>query len=137
MYKRILAAIDTSSRADSVIETVEYLARITGASVHVLHAGESRIVYDQIVELESEADARATLNRALEKMRAAGVEADGEVLDVIHEDVPQTILDRAAALGSDLIVLGPRHHGRIGALLGSSVSHEVSLRTPVSLLLVA
>jgi nucleotide-binding universal stress UspA family protein len=33
-------------------------------------------------------------------------------------------------------VLGPRHHSRLGALLGASVSEEIALHAPTSVLLV-
>ncbi|MBP2703774.1 universal stress protein [Microbispora sp. RL4-1S] len=136
MYTRILAAIDRSDRAGRVIETVTDLARLTGAAVHVLHAEESGVVYDQVVALEDHETAQAVVDRALARLREEGIKADGEVVEVLHEGVPDAVLDSAREFGADLVVLGPRHHGRIGALLGSSVSHEVALHTPSSLLLV-
>ncbi|MEU7885761.1 universal stress protein [Microbispora bryophytorum] len=136
MYTRILAAIDGSDRADRVIRAATDLARLTGATVHVLHAEASEAVYDQVVALEDDATAHAVVDQALTRLREAGVEADGEVVDVLREGVPDAVLNRARAINADLIVLGPRHHGRLGALLGGSVSHEVGLHTPTSLLLV-
>jgi nucleotide-binding universal stress UspA family protein len=136
MYKHILTAIDSSPRASRVLDTVEYLAGVTGADVQVLHAEERDVFADQVVDLESHEEATAIVDSAVARLRAAGVTVEGEVLQLLREGVPNYILTRARELGSDLIVLGPRHHGRLGALLGSSVSHEVSLHTPASLLLV-
>ncbi|GAA0407746.1 universal stress protein [Microbispora corallina] len=136
MFTSILVAVDASSRSGRILTEVEDLARATGAAVHVLHADESEVVYDQMVELEDGATAAATVDQAVARLRAAGLTADGEVVEVLHENVPYAVLERARALRADLVVLGPRHHGRIGALLGGSVTHEVSLHTPVSLLLV-
>ncbi|MFD1930102.1 MULTISPECIES: universal stress protein [Nonomuraea] len=136
MYQHILTAIDGSTRAARVMDAVEYLAKATGAAVHVLHADEAEAVYDRVVDLEDDDVAQAVIDREVVRLRAAGVNAEGEVADVLHENVADLIVTRARELGSDLIVLGPGHHGRIGALLGSSVSHEVSLRAPASLLLV-
>ncbi|WP_371785023.1 universal stress protein [Streptosporangium subroseum] len=136
MYKHILTAIDSSPRGDRVLDAVEYLAGVTGADVQVLHAEEREIFADQVVDLETDEEARAIVDRAVARLRGAGITAEGEVIHVLREGVPDNILARARELGSDLIVLGPRHHGRLGALLGASVSHEVSLHASVSLLLV-
>jgi nucleotide-binding universal stress UspA family protein len=136
MYKHILTAIDSSPRGDRVLDAVEYLAGITGADVQVLHAEERQVIADQVVDLETDEEARAVVEQAVARLRGAGITADGEVIHVLHEAVPDNILTRARELDSDLIVLGPRHHGRLGALLGASVSHEVSLHASVSLLLV-
>jgi nucleotide-binding universal stress UspA family protein len=136
MYKHILTAIDSSPRASLVLDAVEYLAGVTGADVQVLHAEERDVFADQVVDLESDEEAAAIVNSAVARLRAAGVTTEGEVIQILREGVPNHILKRAGELGSDLIVLGPRHHGRLGALLGASVSHEVSLHASVSLLLV-
>ncbi|MFC7639725.1 universal stress protein [Streptosporangium lutulentum] len=94
------------------------------------------IFADQVVDMETDEEARAVVDGAVARLREAGVTVEGEVIHVLREGVPANILKRARELGSDLIVLGPRHHGRLGALLGSSVSHEVSLHASVSMLLV-
>ncbi|GGL17935.1 hypothetical protein Sme01_55770 [Sphaerisporangium melleum] len=136
MFKNILVAIDGSERGEKIIDIVEGLAKAGGARVHVLHANESEIVGDQVVDLEEDTAARAIVDRAVAGLQAAGLQAAGDVAGALRGDVPDLILSRAAELGSDLIVLGPRHHGRVGALLGGSVTHEVTLHTTVSLLLV-
>ncbi|MEZ0075949.1 universal stress protein [Planotetraspora sp. GP83] len=136
MYKRILVAIDNSSRSDRVLETVESLARLTGGAVDVLHAEESHVVYDTVVKVEEHDDAQAVVGRAVTRLTEAGVQAKGEVVEALSGQVPDVILNRAREAGSDLVVLGPRHHSRIGALLGGSVSGEVALHTPISVLLV-
>jgi nucleotide-binding universal stress UspA family protein len=137
MFTRILAAIDGSERTDRVMEVVRYLARTTGAAVHVVHADESDAVYDQIVDLEDDSSAHAVVNREVTRLRAMDVVAGGEVADVLHDDVAELLLHKARELRSDLIVLGPRHHSRFAALVGASVSLEVALSAPVAVLLVA
>lgn len=73
MYQRILTAIDGSDRAERVLDTVERLALLTGTTVHVVHADESGIVYDQVVDLEDDGAAGAVVDRALAR-RAARLE---------------------------------------------------------------
>ncbi|GAA1389926.1 universal stress protein [Catellatospora chokoriensis] len=135
MFDTILAAIDGSARDEHLLDTVAYLARTSGANVHVAHADESMIVYDTIVDLEDDAVARKLVRAAVERLRDSGIVADGSVLPALHADVPRLLVDRARSVGADLIALGPRHHGRLGALAGS-VSSDVSRLSAVSVLLV-
>ncbi|TDW93440.1 nucleotide-binding universal stress UspA family protein [Kribbella pratensis] len=137
MFKCILAAIDNSDRTDRVMEVVGHLAQTTGAAVHLVHADEAEAVYDQVVDLEDDRSARSLVDREVAQLRSAGIVATGDVMDVLHEDVAELVLTRAREFGSDLIVLAPRHHSRFAALLGSSISLEVALHSPTSVLLVA
>jgi nucleotide-binding universal stress UspA family protein len=136
MFHCILAAIDNSERTKRVMEVVSYLAEAEGTSIHLLHADEAEAVYDQVVDLEEDESAQAVVNREISRFRSDGIAFTGEVVDVLHEDVADLILTRARELGSDLIVLGPRHHSRFAALARSSVSLEVSLGARASVLLV-
>jgi nucleotide-binding universal stress UspA family protein len=136
MYKRILAAIDSSERSDRVLETVEGLARLTGAAVDVVHVDPSQIVYDTVVEVEDEQEAQAVVDNALARLKGAGVTAHGRVLTGFRGEIAGLVADQARELGSDLIVLGPGHHTKLGVLFGESVSEKVAFHTPTSVLLV-
>ncbi|NIK61336.1 universal stress protein [Kribbella shirazensis] len=136
MFKCILAAVDDSDRTDRVIEVVSYLGRASRAAVHLVHADEAEAVYDQVVDLEDDQSAQGLVDHRLAQLRSEGVVANGEVIDVLHEDVAEAILTRAREFGADLIVLGPRHHNRFASLFGTSVSLEVALNSPTSVLLV-
>ncbi|GAA4575168.1 universal stress protein [Planotetraspora kaengkrachanensis] len=135
MYKRILAAVDNSPRSGRVLETVENLAKLTGAAVDVVHVGASQVVYDTVVQVEDEREAQAVVDGALARLKEAGVAARGEVLTGLRGDVSNIIVERAQEFGSDLIVLGPARHTQLGVLVGESVSEKVALHTPTSVLL--
>ncbi|GII58875.1 hypothetical protein Pth03_72640 [Planotetraspora thailandica] len=136
MYKRILAAIDSSERSDRVLETVENLARLTGAAVDVVHVGPSQIVYDTVVDIEDEQEAQKVVDNALARLKDAGVAVQGRVLTGLRGEVANLVADQARELGSDLIVLAPGHHTQLGVLFGESVSEKVAHQTPTSVLLV-
>jgi nucleotide-binding universal stress UspA family protein len=136
VFKNILAAIDGSPRSARVLDAARRLAGATAAAVHVLHADESKVADHQIVAPEDDGATLGAVRQTLDELIWAGVAAKWEVVDVTHENLPDLVLRRARELGSDLIVLGPRHHSRIGALLGASVNHAVSLHMPMSVLLV-
>lgn len=140
MYKNILAAVDGTSHGAGVLDTVASLAGLTGAAVHVIHIRPSQVITDGIsggvYTSEEAAEGRQVVEDALAQLRAGGVTADGEVDEGLREDLAGILVERAAALGSDLIAVGPGHYSGISALLHSSVSRGVAKASPVSVLLV-
>ncbi|CAG7647671.1 universal stress protein [Actinacidiphila bryophytorum] len=140
MYKNILAAVDGTSHGAGVLDTVASLAALTGASVHVIHIRPAQVITDGIsggvFATEEPAEGRQVVDEALTRLRAGGVTADGEVDEGLREDLAGILVDRATALGADLIAVGPGHYSGISALLHSSVSRGVAKSAPVSVLLV-
>ncbi|WUH89217.1 universal stress protein [Streptomyces sp. NBC_00433] len=140
MYKNILAAVDGTPHGAGVLDTAASLAGLTGASVHVIHIRPTQVITDGIsggaYATEEAAEGRQVVEDALARLRADGITADGEVDEGLREDLAGILVDRAAALGSDLIAVGPGHYSGISALLHSSVSRGVAKASPVSVLLV-
>ncbi|WP_333767098.1 universal stress protein [Streptomyces sp. IBSBF 2435] len=140
MYKNILAAVDGTTHGAGVLDTVASLAALTGGQVHVIHIRASRVITDGIsgglYTAEDPAEGRQVLDEALARLRAAGITAEGEVDEGLREDLAAILVERADALGSDLIVVGPGHHSGISALLHASVSRGVAKAASVSVLLV-
>lgn len=140
MYKNILAAVDGSAHGTGVLGTVASLAALTGAAVHVIHVRPSTVLTDGIsggvYTAEEAAEGRQVVDDALARLRADGVTAEGEVDEGLREDLAAILVERAADLGSDLIVVGPGHYSGISALLHTSVSRGVAKASPVSVLLV-
>lgn len=140
MYTNILAAIDSTEKGNEVIAAVQDLAAATGAKVHVLHVEASEIIpapgLVARVDLEDDRGARQVVDDALAKLAAAGVTADGDVVESLRDEVPSVLIRTATEKGSDLIVVGPEHHSLLDRILHGSVSHEVALRSPSSVLLV-
>jgi nucleotide-binding universal stress UspA family protein len=140
MYKNILAAVDGTAHGDGVLGTVASLAKLTGASVHVIHVRPSRVITDGVsggvYTAEEPAEGRQVVEDALARLRAEGVTAEGEVDEGLREDLAAILVERAADLGSDLIAVGPGHYSGISSLLHNSVSRGVAKSAPVSVLLV-
>jgi nucleotide-binding universal stress UspA family protein len=140
MYKNILTAVDGSSHGAVVLDAVASLAKLTGATVHVIHIRPSQIIAGGITStvfpVEESAEGRRVVDEALARLREDGITADGEVDEGLREDLAGILVERAAALGSDLIAVGPGHYSGISALLHTSVSRGVAKTSPVSVLLV-
>lgn len=141
MYKNILAAVDGTVHGEAVLNAVAPLAKQTGATVHVIHIRPIQVVGggfapSTVVSAEEDADGQRVVDEALARLRGEGVTAEGEVDDGLLTDLADILVDRAKALGSDLIAVGPGHYSGITALLHASVSQGVARVAPASVLLV-
>jgi len=142
VYKNILAAVDGTAHGTAVVDAVASLAKLSGATVQVIHIQPLQVVggglapTSAVVSTEAEGDGRRVVDEALTRLRAAGVTAEGEVDDGLREDLAAILVERSQELGSDLIAVGPGHYSGISALLHSSVARGVASIAPVSVLLV-
>jgi nucleotide-binding universal stress UspA family protein len=141
MYKNILATVDGTVHGEAVLDAVSALAKLTGATVHVIHIRPMQVVGSAfaptaVVATEEDATGQRVVDDALARLRGEGVTAEGEVDDGLREDLAEILVERARALGSDLIAVGPGHYSGIQALLHSSVSRGVARTAPASVLLV-
>lgn len=125
-YRSILVGVDFSEATELVCERAAEFARGSEANLGLIHVLEPIVVdpvYDMVpaipaeLEVERTRQAREALNRLGERY---GVPAER---CWIESGITKTaILDKAAEVGVDLIVLGS--HGRHGAglLLGSTAN---------------
>ncbi len=144
MYKRIVVPLDGSDLAEQAIDTAEGMARITGATIHLIRVVEfpaSSFTYVYGAMMESEAmteqlddervQARAYLGEVARSLEERGIVATTEVR---HGVAIQELVD--AMRPGDLYVLAS--HGRSGMarwFLGS-VAEEITRRATVPVLLV-
>ncbi|MEW5930248.1 MAG: universal stress protein [Gemmatimonadota bacterium] len=136
--RSILAATDLSEASDEVLRAAGALAACTGAELHVMHAfdlpsaphagGEPPTWQGRLDEAERALDAQ--LRRALPE----GVRPASRAVEVYVAH--RAIVERAAAVGADLVVLGPhRRRGGPGEFLGSTADRVVRT-SPVPCLVV-
>lgn len=135
MYDRILVAIDASpdSPDDSLNRTIQF-AKMTGGTVHLLHVARGHLVTRDIsagsrlgvTSAEDDVDVRErqVVQDAVDTLAAAGVAVHGEMIEATEHDAADIILQRAAELDVDIIVLGHQHHR------GSTVAERVIRRRP-------
>jgi nucleotide-binding universal stress UspA family protein len=144
MFRRIVVGTDGSDTAGKAVEEAIALAKALGASIELVSAYEP--VPNQRLREEARAapadmqwmvnpreEVDATLRRACEAIRAAGVDVTAYARE---GDPADSILDVAEERGADLIVVGNK--GMTGAkrfLLGS-VPNKVSHHAPCSVLII-
>jgi len=110
MYDTILLAYDGSRETRTALREGAELARYCGARVHLLSivamplgiaAGEA---FNAGIVIENEiACYRAILDEGLAKIRAKGLQADGQI---VSGDPIEQIVRQARELDADLVVLG-------------------------------
>jgi nucleotide-binding universal stress UspA family protein len=134
MFNRVLVAIDDSEYSRLVIPTAIEVARKFQSDVFVLHVAEHDRGHAPVFSTETPAEATRLVANAVKALREAGVKAEGEVHDVAAGHVAKNIVETAASLRSDLIVMGSRGLSDVQGLLLGSVTHKVMQLAPVAVL---
>ncbi len=146
MYQSIVVGTDGSDGAQIAVDTATELARLTGATLHVVHAhrvasaahfGAGSEIGAAPVDIVATneaitSEAQALVERALEPARRAGVTAESHC---VGGDPVDALLDAADATGADLVVVGNRGMTGVRRLLGS-VPSKLSHHCPASILIV-
>jgi nucleotide-binding universal stress UspA family protein len=134
MFKKILVAIDGSEYTRQVMPAAMEVARKFQSEVFVLHVVEHDRGRAVTYETESPAEATTLVAGSVKAFRDADVAATGKVQDVAVGNIAKTIVETAAELQSDLIVMGSRGLSDIQGLLLGSVTHKVIQLAPAMVL---
>ena len=123
---KILLAIDGSGEAQLAATTAVDLAKSTDSELRVVHVGEFvptilAATEEEPVQLEREA--QKLLDEQLRRIEQAGGTVKEAHLRLGRAD--EEILELAQEMGTGLIVMGSRGHGRIRRALLGSVSDSV------------
>ena len=131
MSENILAAIDFSNVTDAVIARGEQLAKALGAKIWLIHAAIPEpdfVGYEVGPEYIRDSAARhlreehQVLGQYQDKLRGEGVEVTAML---VPGEAVEKILQEAASLEADWIVLGSHGHGALYNLLAGSVCQGV------------
>jgi nucleotide-binding universal stress UspA family protein len=136
VYRRILVAIEHSPADETILEHVEQLAHLTGASLLLVHVADGWAArhYEDLNLRESEEmrDDRAYLARLAERLRAAGLPV--EVRLTMGD--PATELVRIAETEPvDLVAMATHGHRLLGDLVHGTTADRVRHRVRVPVLM--
>jgi nucleotide-binding universal stress UspA family protein len=136
MRKTILLPLDGSATAALAIPFAEGIARAAGARVVLIRSVRQAKIGELGTDPFEEpiaAEAEAELNVVAERLRAGGLEVEARVSD---SDAGEAIVQGAAEVEADLIVMST--HGRSGLrrVMYGSVADQVLRMTAVPVLLV-
>ena len=125
MFKNIVLAVDGSDHAHRAVPIAAGLALLAGGKVTVLHVREHDMTRGQLWELETEDEANAVVERAVDEIKKAGAMADGNVIRTAHGKVAEALVDGAVDHKADAIVMGSRGRSDLSGLVLGSVAHKV------------
>jgi nucleotide-binding universal stress UspA family protein len=142
--KNVLVATDFSEASDAALTYGRTLARMFGATLHVLHVTEnvylrsfgSEAYVPAVPDLQAEVD-----EAARKQLDALVIDSDGsgpatrKVLRTANAPARE-IIEYAAAEGIDLIVMGTHGRGGVAHLLMGSVAERVVRTAPCPVLTV-
>jgi nucleotide-binding universal stress UspA family protein len=126
---RILVATDGSREAELALTTAADLAKSTDSELHVVHVGESPLVYHperhayRAEYEEHEKVSQQLLEAQVERIEGASATETQAHLRMGRAD--EEIVELAQGIDAGLIVMGSRGHGRLRRALVGSVSESV------------
>lgn len=140
MYRKILCPVDGSETSNRGATEAIRLAAQQHAALLFLHVVDSAALLMGMPVAEGAFDTlrsggQNTLTEAVAAARTQGIDAQGQLREVLDGGVAQAIVEEAKEFGADLIVMGT--HGRRGVsrlLLGSDAATVVGT-SPVPVLL--
>jgi len=119
MFKNILVAVDEHEDPDQLLQLISELGTAFSSRVTVLHLRERRVLAQKVMEAESIPEAHAFGRDIAKTLMERGVNAAAEVESANPDTIGARILEKAAELNADLIVIGGhRPHSVRERLLG-------------------
>jgi nucleotide-binding universal stress UspA family protein len=137
MYKRILVPVENSPYDAAILDHVRGLAKLTGASVVLIHVADGWAARNanqlDLRESEEMRKDRAYLDRLTEDLERDSIDADS----VLAGGEPSREIAQAAEREKcDLIAMSTHGHRFVKDLLYGSVANEVRHITRIPVLLV-
>lgn len=139
---RALLAFDGSAGAEIATALLIATKWPSGSSVRVVSVLEPSvgpviapptIAYTWLPEVEAQAREmlQADLAKVVQRLKDAGIDADGAV---VPGRVATALVDEAARFEADVVMAGSRGHGRIASLILGSVASELVDHSPCPVL---
>lgn len=145
LYQRILVPIDGSATATRGLDEAIAFARLTGASIRLLHVidelvfvsgFESGATYAKDIVPKLRRRAEKILETARARVAATGAAVDTVLLECFARRTADVVIEQAKAWPADLIVLGTHGRRGIGRVMMGSDAEEIVRSAPVPVLLV-
>jgi len=136
-FSRILLATDGSDQATAAVGVTKAFAHASGATVRVVHVWNLEVHHRHGVwDVEMRSEAERLINRTVKNLRAAGVDADGEIVRADSSHVAAALTAEAKHFEADLVVVGSRGLSEWQSMIQHSTSHQLLSSVDCPLLIV-
>lgn len=125
MFDRIVVAVDGSREGGKTVPAAIQLAVKFNSSLTVVHVREHTKYEGSDVDLGPDQPADELMEAVLGQIRAAGLDAHGEIRRVNPGDTPEQIVSVAKDVDADLIVMGTRGMTEWKSMLLGGVANKV------------
>lgn len=130
MYRTILFAVEDDEALPAAIGAVAAYAGFWRAQVRVLHV-------HRIDPTSPNGAGRGLVEAVVERLRAEGVDVEGETRSVKTDDeIPEVVSAVATRIQPDLLVVGSRGRSGVAGLVLGSVSHRIAAGIDVPMLVI-
>jgi nucleotide-binding universal stress UspA family protein len=138
----ILVAIDLSESSEIIIGQMKELAKALSAKIWLLHVAEPNpdfVGHEVDTEVMRDVIAKRfqkehrLLQQFGQELRSAGLDCTALL---VQGSITETILNEAAKLSADMVILGSQGKGAIGRFLLGSTSEGILHKSPVPVLVV-
>ena len=136
MFGRIVVAVDGSPESGKTLPVAVEVASRFGAAVTVVHVREYERYEGSDVDMGPPIPADELVEKAAGRFLEAGVNAEGVVRRVSVGRTSDEIVDVAAEVEAELIVMGTRGMSEWKSLLLGGVANKVVQQAPCPVLLV-
>jgi nucleotide-binding universal stress UspA family protein len=136
MFKNILLAVDEHEDPEPLLQVISDIGKAFSSTVTVLHLRERRVLAQKVLEAESIPEAHAFGREIARRLTERGVDARAEVESANPDAIGARILDKAAAIEADLIVIGGHKPHSVRERLLGDIGKELvhGARCPVLLM---
>ncbi|WP_404301481.1 universal stress protein [Alicycliphilus denitrificans] len=145
MYEKILVPVDGSPTSLQGLREAIQISKLSGGRMKLLHVVDDLsfmtsleagvMVTADILQLMREAGEKL-LGEALAEVRAAGLDADTQLIESWSGRVSDVVVAQARDWGARLIVLGTHGRRGVGRMLLGSDAEQIARLAPVPVLLV-
>jgi nucleotide-binding universal stress UspA family protein len=136
-FQRIVLATDGSVQAEAAVGVAATFALASKAAVRVVHVWNLEVHHRHGVwDVEMRSEAERLIGDTVKRLRACGVEADGEIVRADSSHVAAAVAEVARQFKTELLVVGSRGLSDWRSMIGQSVSHQLLTAVDCPLLIV-
>jgi nucleotide-binding universal stress UspA family protein len=125
MFEHILVATDASGPSRRAVVLAGEIAGDHASELVVLHAVPRVVSPSGTLDLEEPKSAREVVEASVRGLKDGGVSARGEIIRVLEGHMARGIVESAASMNADVIVMGARGRSDFGGLFLGGVTQRV------------